>query len=73
MVLLGVTAIAWALLDVPRIPAERDRIRKAGLAQRQHAQGRLGVVLNQHLEFFAEWHEHAARLPELCAWDPMGK
>jgi hypothetical protein len=30
-------------------------------------------VLSRRIEFFAEWNEHVARLPELCAWDPTGK
>lgn len=63
----------WGLLDVTRVPAERGRIREAGAAQRQQAQRRLQDVLSQRIEFFAEWNDHAARLSELCAWDPMGK
>ncbi|WP_413759051.1 hypothetical protein [Streptomyces sp. MMBL 11-3] len=71
--LLGAVAGVWGLLDVTRVPAERGRIREAGTAQRQHAQRRLQDVLSRRIEFFAEWIEHAARLSELRAWDPMGK
>ncbi|WAX76641.1 hypothetical protein [Streptomyces sp. KMM 9044] len=73
MLLLGVVAAVWGLLDVARVPAERGRIREAGVARRQRAQHQLQDVLSQRIEFFAEWNEHAARLPELRAWDPMGK
>lgn len=60
-------------MDVTRVPAERGRIREAGVVRRRSAQRRLQDVLSRRIEFFAEWNEHVARLPELCAWDPTGK
>ena len=73
VLLLGAAAAAWGMLDVTRVPAERGRIRAAGAMRRQHAQRRLQDVLSRRIEFFVEWNEHAARLTELRAWDPMGK
>ncbi|MET7781288.1 hypothetical protein ABZU94_34615 [Streptomyces mirabilis] len=71
--LVGAFAGVWGLLDVTRVPAERGRIREAGVLRRHSAQRRLQDVLSRRIEFFAEWNEHVARLPELCAWDPTGK
>ncbi|MFD7374917.1 hypothetical protein [Streptomyces mirabilis] len=70
---MGAFAGVWGLLDVTRVPAERGRIREAGVVRRRSAQRRLQDVLSRRIEFFAEWNEHVARLPELCAWDPTGK
>jgi hypothetical protein len=73
VLLVGAFAGVWGLLDVTRVPAERGRIREAGVVRRRSAQRRLQDVLSRRIEFFAEWNEHVARLPELCAWDPTGK
>ncbi|MEV7616653.1 hypothetical protein [Streptomyces sp. NPDC089799] len=73
LVVLGVVAGAWGLLDVIRVPAERTRIRTAGEARREHARRRLDDVLVRRVLFFEEWKSHADRLAALRTWKPVGR
>ncbi|MFL1905166.1 hypothetical protein ACJWDR_39580 [Streptomyces tauricus] len=71
--IIGVTCAVWGALDLNRVPAERRRIREAGEARCHSARHTLSQVLDQRINFFADWDQHVARTRELRAWDPMGK
>jgi len=72
-VTLGVIVGIWGLLDLSRVPIERERLRTTGDQQRQTAQRTLSLVLSQRITFFHDWNTHLARRDELLAWDPMGR
>ncbi|MET9847949.1 hypothetical protein [Streptomyces ossamyceticus] len=73
VVLIGMALVGWGLMDLNRVPAQRRRIREAGVLQRRRAQHTLSQVLSQRIRFFSDWNTHLTRLHELRAWDPMGK
>jgi hypothetical protein len=73
VVLIGVALVGWGLMDLNRVPAQRKRIREAGVLQRRRAQHTLSQVLSQRIRFFSDWNAHLTRLHELRDWDPMGK